>query len=502
MPTSSNTHGNRSQHVDVMIVGAGISGVNAAYRLQTRSPESTYAILEAREAIGGTWDLFRYPGIRSDGDLFQFSFPFAPWTSEKSIADGGTIRDYIRDTAHRFGIDKRIRFGSKLLTASWSSEDSTWTLDVQQSDGTETSYTCNFLYMCSGYYSYESGYLPEFVGVDSFAGEVVHPQRWPENLDYSGKKVVVIGSGATAITLVPAMAKEAEKVTLLQRTPGYMVAIKDTDSIANLMRRFLPKQVAHTLARWKNVFSEMFFFHLFRGAPNTMKKKLIEGVAKKLPADFKIDPHFVPPYNPMDQRMLLALNGDLFEALSSGKADMVTDHIDTFTPTGIRLKSGDELEADVIVTATGLRLAFAGEIQVMIDGEKINLADRVAYKAIMLDGVPNFAFCFGYSNAPWTLRADLAAKYVSRLVKHMHTNGYVQAVPRLDDDITARKPLMALQSGYVQRAGDILPQQGAKGPWFLRQNYVVDVIATRFGPIDDAMEYSTKPQNVSHPNEA
>ncbi|HWG63879.1 MAG TPA: NAD(P)/FAD-dependent oxidoreductase [Streptosporangiaceae bacterium] len=474
---------------DVLIVGAGISGIDAAYRLQTRCPAKTYAILEARDAVGGTWDLFKYPGLRSDADLFQFSFPFEPWRSEKSIADGAAILDYIKETAAKYRIDTRIKFDSKVVSSDWSGVESRWTVRVAHRDGSTEEHRARFVYFCSGYYSYDSGYLPEFAGIDTFRGEVVHPQEWPEGLDYGGKRVVVIGSGATAITLLPALAKEAEKVTMLQRTPGYLMSMADRDPIADQLRKLLPEKLAHSLARWKNVLIALAVFHLFRRLPGLAKKTLIQGVTKKLPDGYRVDTHFTPPYNVFDQRMLLVPNGDLFAAISAGQAEVVTGHIDRFIESGVLLKSGEKLKADIIVTATGLRLVFAGQARVTVDGEPVELPDRFVYRGQMLDGLPNFSFCVGYTNAPWTLRADQAAKYLCRLLNHMDRDGFEVATPRLPGRPQRRRPLLALESGYIKRAKNVLPSQGT-GAWYKRQNYFIDLIETRFGDIGQDMVFA------------
>lgn len=479
-----------TEHVDVLIVGAGLSGIGAAYRLQTQCPGKAYKILEGREAIGGTWDLFRYPGIRSDSDMFTLGYPFAPWKEAKAIADGASILKYIRDTAAKFGIDKQIRFNSQVKAASWSSENAAWTVEVEQGDGVRAHYTASFLYMCSGYYSYEAGYRPEFPGIESFGGDVIHPQHWPDGLDYAGKRVVIIGSGATAVTLVPAMADTAEHITMLQRSPSYITALPARDRVADGLRKYLPEQRAHSIIRWKNVLITMAFYQLCRRAPRLAKKTLRVGVIKSLPEGYPIDPHFSPTYNPWDQRMCLVPNGDLFKTLGSGKAEIVTDHIDTFTEGGIRLKSGKELEADIVVTATGLRVVFAGGIKLTVDGAEVDVHDKFIYKGLMLSGVPNLAVCIGYTNASWTLRADLSSQYVCRLINYMDEHGYAQCAPHVEDPGMETRPILNLNSGYILRAGDDLPKQGSEAPWFLRQNYVLDVMATRFGDIDDDMIFA------------
>jgi monooxygenase len=480
------------EHVDVLIVGAGISGVGAAHHLQERCPGRSYAVLEARADLGGTWDLFRYPGIRSDSDMHTLGFRFKPWTDAKAIADGPAILEYVRETARESGVEDRIRYNHRVVSAAWSSADARWTVEAERTDTGETAgLTCDFLFMCSGYYRYDEGYTPEFPGIDRFGGQVIHPQHWPEDLDYAGKRVVVIGSGATAVTLVPAMAETAEHVTMLQRSPTYVVSLPGEDRIANGLRRFLPANAAYTIVRWKNVLLQMASYQLSRRRPKLMKKLIRNGVAKSLPAGYDVDKHFTPTYNPWDQRMCLVPDGDLFETLSSGRAEVVTDRIETFTEKGIRLESGDELEADVVITATGLNLLFLGGIQFSLDGEPADTAEAMTYKGMMLSEVPNLAFTLGYSNASWTLKADLTSEYVCRLLNHMDEHGYRQCVPRARGLAPSEEPIVTLSSGYVLRALDQLPKQGPGDPWMLRMNYALDLRALRHGPLtDSAMEFS------------
>ena len=480
------------EHVDVLIVGAGISGVGAAHHLQERCPGRSYAILEARADLGGTWDLFRYPGIRSDSDMHTLGFRFKPWTDAKAIADGPAILEYVRETARESGAEDRIRYNHRVVSAAWSSADARWTVEAERTDAGETArLTCDFLFMCSGYYRYDEGYTPEFPGIDRFGGQVIHPQHWPENLDYAGKRVVVIGSGATAVTLVPAMAETAEHVTMLQRSPTYVVSLPGEDKIANGMRRFLPAKAAYTIVRWKNVLLQMASYQLSRRRPKLMKKLIRNGVAKSLPAGYDVDKHFTPTYDPWDQRMCLVPDGDLFETLSSGRAEVVTDRIETFTEKGIELESGDELEADIVITATGLNLLFLGGIQFSLDGEPTDTAEAMTYKGMMLSEVPNLAFTLGYSNASWTLKADLTSEYVCRLLNHMDEHGYRQCVPRARGLAPSEEPIVTLSSGYVLRALDKLPKQGPGDPWMLRMNYALDLRALRHGPLtDSAMEFS------------
>ena len=452
------------EHFDVLVVGAGVSGIGAAYRLQTECPTKTFTILEGRSALGGTWDLFRFPGVRSDSDMYTLGYPFRPWTGTKSIADGASILRYLEDTAAEYGIDRKIRFGQRVASAAWSSATSTWTVAVNVDHQTEpVVYTCSFLYACSGYYSYEGGYTPEFPGIENFNGTVVHPQEWPEDLDYRDKRVVVIGSGATAVTIVPAMAEDAAKVTMLQRSPSYIVPMGSSDPIADWIRAHLPARVAHRVVRWKNVVLVSGFYSFTRIAPKLSRKVLTEGIAKLLPPDIDVDPHFVPAYNPWDQRMCLVPDGDFYTALRAGKADVVTDRIDHFTETGIRLESGVELDADVVVTATGLTLKAVGGIALTVDGAKVEPGNTYVYRAHMLDGVPNLAICVGYINASWTLRADLTSRSVCKLLNYMDAHGYTSATPTVDVAAMGEsRPLLDLDAGYIRRGADQLPKQGAE----------------------------------------
>ncbi|MEB0043602.1 MULTISPECIES: NAD(P)/FAD-dependent oxidoreductase [unclassified Pseudomonas] len=475
-------------HFDVLIIGAGLSGIGAAYRLQTRCPGKRYAILEGRAESGGTWDLFRYPGMRSDSDMFTLSYPFRPWKGTHAIADGAAILQYLRDTAHAFGIDQHIRFGHQVRSAQWSSEDSQWTVDTVNTGTQETlPYRCNFLYVCSGYYDYAGGYSPEFPGSEGFTGRLIHPQRWPEGLDYAGKQIVVIGSGATAVTLVPALAAKAGHVTLLQRSPSYVASLPNTDPIADFLRRTLPEHAAHRIARWKNILLALGLYQFCRGMPVLARKLLRLGVMSKLPKGFAVDKHFKPRYQPWDQRLCLVPNADLFNALSCGAASMVTDEIDTFTASGIRLKSGRELAADIVVTATGLKLQACGGMRLVMDGQNVELADTFVYKGALLSGIPNFALCVGYTNASWTLRADLSSMYVCRLINHMDKYGFKTAMPVCDDSSVEARPLLNISSGYVLRATNALPKQGSKKPWHLPQNYLKDLVALRYGRVEDGV---------------
>jgi cation diffusion facilitator CzcD-associated flavoprotein CzcO len=475
-----------SEHCDVLIVGAGLSGIGAGYFLQTHCPAKRYVILEGRRDLGGTWDLFRYPGIRSDSDMFTLGYSFRPWKEAKAIADGPSILKYLRDTAEAFGIDYHIRFQHRVRSASWSSEESRWTVETDAGEPAQpVRYTCNFLYLCSGYYDYERGHTPPFAGAEDFQGQLVHPQFWPRDLDYRDKRVVVIGSGATAVTLVPAMAETAAHVTLLQRSPTYVVSRPSEDRIANLLRKYLPERFAHRILRWKNVLLGMWFYRLCQRNPERAKGLLRHLLAKQLPPDFDIDRHFTPHYNPWDQRLCLVPDADLFRAIQDGRVSVVTDQIVKFTRQGILLESGQELPADIIVTATGLKLLALGGIRLSVDGTAIDPGQALTYKGVMLSNVPNCAVCTGYTNASWTLRADLSSMYVCRLLEYMDRNGYRQCLPRYDGSPAETRPLLGLKSGYVLRAMDQFPKQGPEAPWVLRQNYLLDLMSLYFGAVDD-----------------
>jgi monooxygenase len=489
-------NGESIEHLDVLIVGAGLSGIGAAHHLQEAFPGRSYAIFEAREELGGTWDLFRYPGIRSDSDMHTLGYRFKPWTAAKSISDGEAILDYVRETAREGRIDAKIRFQHRVVRAEWSSEEALWSVEVERVDSGEgVRLTCDYLWVCSGYYRYDEGFTPEFPGAEDFSGEVVHPQHWPADLDYSGKRVVVIGSGATAVTLVPAMAEQAAHVTMLQRSPTYIASLPAEDPIANGLRRFLPDKAVYTIVRWKNVMIQALIYQLSRRRPRAIKRFIRKGVERSLPAGYDIDKHFRPKYNPWDQRMCLVPNGDLFKAIRDGEATVVTDTIERFTEDGIKLDSGEQLEADVIVTATGLNLLFLGGMELVVDGEPVDISKKMAYKGMMLSGVPNCAFTVGYTNASWTLKADLTSEYVCRVLAHMDAHGYRKSVPELSDPSVEEMPLLDFTSGYVQRSLHEFPKQGSKEPWKLRQNYVLDIRTIRRGAIDDgAMRFSAADQ--------
>jgi len=480
------------EHVDVAVVGAGLSGIGAGVHLQKNCPDRTFVILEGRDAIGGTWDLFRYPGIRSDSDMYTLGYSFRPWTQAKAIADGPSILDYIRETAKDYGIDRKIRYGHSVKRASWSSSDARWTVEAERGPAREVvRFTCSFLFMCSGYYSYRSGYTPEFPGVESFRGRVVHPQKWTDDVDYAGKRVVVIGSGATAVTLVPEMAKKAAHVTMLQRSPTYVVSLPAEDAVANGLRRHLPPRVAYGVSRWKNVLRGMFFFGLSRRAPRRVKKLILRGVREALGPDYDVRTHFTPTYDPWDQRVCLVPDGDLFKAIKDGGASVVTDRIETFTEKGIRLRSGAELEADVIVTATGLNLEVLGGVELTVDGRSIDPSKTMNYKGMMYSDVPNLASAFGYTNASWTLKCDLTCGYVCRLLNHMKAHGYRQCTPRRNDPSITEEPALTFSSGYVQRSIAKFPKQGSRAPWKLYQNYALDLVALKYSAVEDGtMEFA------------
>lgn len=472
------------EEFDVLIVGAGLSGIGAAVQLQARLPAKTYAILESRAESGGTWDLFRYPGVRSDSDMFTLGYSFRPWLGERSIAAGEDILRYIRDTAKEHRVDRHIRYHHRVESANWSGESQRWTLTVRRLDiGREERLTCRFLFVCAGYYRYDKGFRPRFAGEESFRGQLVHPQFWPPDLDYQGKRVVVIGSGATAITLVPAMAATAGQVTMLQRSPSYILSLPGSDRLAVSLQRALPPRFAYLLIRWKNVALSTLLYQLSRRRPQTVKKLLRRGLLNQLPPGFDVDRHFTPRYDPWDQRLCLAPDGDFFAAIRAGKVSIVTDAIETFTDTGIRLVSGEELPAEVVVTATGLELVPLGGVRITVDGERVALGECFAYKGMMLSDVPNLAFTVGYTNASWTLKADLVAGYVCRLLKHMDARGLVECRPIRPT--TEPAPLLDLSSGYVARSVASLPKQGSAAPWRVHQNYPRDLLLFKRSAVDD-----------------
>ena len=494
-----------TEHIDVLVVGAGLSGIGAGHYLQAECPWASYAILEARDAIGGTWDLFRFPGVRSDSDMFTLGYAFRPWDDDKAIADGGDILSYIRRTAADEGIDRRIRFRHRVVRADWSSDDARWHVTAERTTGdgdgdgdgngaraTETvELTCGFIFSCTGYYRYDHGYQPDFAGIDDFAGPVVHPQHWPEDLDYAGKRIVVVGSGATAVTLVPALSHTAAQVTMLQRSPSYITALPARDPLANLARRLLPARWSGPLVRWYKALTTQAFFQLSKRRPEMVKRLLKRGAARQLPPGYDVDTHFTPRYDPWDQRLCLVPDGDLFRAVSEGRAAIATGTIDRFTHGGVRLASGEELAADIVVTATGLELLFLGGVDVAVDGRPLDAGATLVYRGMMLEGVPNLAVAVGYTNASWTLKCDLTCQYVTRVLNHMRAAGVRQCVPVNDDPGIARAPLLGLSSGYVVRSQDRFPKQGSRFPWRVYQSYLRDYRALRIrGITDDALRFS------------
>lgn len=480
-------------HVDVLIVGAGLSGIGAAVHLQRDCPAKRYLILEARDAIGGTWDLFRYPGIRSDSDAFTLGYNFKPWIGEKSITDGDSIRSYIRETAKEHDIDQHIRFRHKVKRLNWSSADARWQIEAEH-NGQPLRLTAQYVIMGAGYYNYDHGYLPDWPGYASFKGQIVHPQFWPENLDYAGKRVLVIGSGATAMTVVPAMTDKAAHVTMLQRSPTYVASVPAKEPYANWLRRNLPAKLAYTIIRWRNVLFGMYFFNASKKRPQKVKDWLLKMVREALPAGYDVEKHFTPKYAPWDQRLCAITDGDLFEGIKAGKIDVVTDHIDTFTEKGVRLKSGQELEADIIVPATGLELQTAGGAAISVDGAPVDLGKTFIYKGMLYSDLPNFANIFGYTNASWTLKADLTSEYFCRMINYLDREGYASFTPRVRDQALEAEPFADFSSGYVQRAIDRMPKQGKTAPWRLFQNYALDILNLRFGSLNTPeMEFKRAP---------
>ena len=473
-------------HFDVIVIGAGISGIGAGYHLQTKCPEKSYAILEGRDTIGGTWDLFKYPGIRSDSDMYTLGFSFFPWKEKEAIADGPSILKYLDETSKKFNIDKKIKFNHYVKDASWCSEKSIWTLKVEDKNLMDTvTISCNFIFMCSGYYSYEKGYTPDFDGINEFNGKIMHPQKWDISIDYSNKEVIVIGSGATAVTLVPEMAKDAKHVTMLQRSPTYVVSAPQQDPLAIFLQKYLPSKLSYFIVRWKNILRQQWYFRLCKKNPKRVKDFIINQVRKSLGHDYDVDKHFTPNYNPWDQRMCLVPNGDLFKSIRKKQTSVVTDTIDKFTATGIKLESGKTLAADLIVTATGLNLEICSNINLKVDGKDINLPDTVTYKGMMFSGVPNLVSTFGYTNASWTLGADLTSEYVCRLLNYMKKSSIKKCCPEANSKIENNDDWLNLTSGYIKRSKDIFPKQGNRSPWTNNQNFLKDIFQIRYGKIND-----------------
>lgn len=488
------------EHVDVLIVGAGLSGIGAARHLQAKSPWASFAIFEARDAIGGTWDLFRYPGIRSDSDMFTLGYSFKPWPGEKAIADGDAILAYIEETATETGVRDHIRFHHRIIRAEWDGDDARWTVTALRTDTGETvTVTCGFYLSCSGYYRYDHGHQPDFAGMDDFRGQHIHPQHWPEDFDATGKRIVVIGSGATAVTIVPSLADDAAHVTMLQRSPTYMASIPGVNPLANLARRFLPPRWSGPIVRWANALGTQGLYHASRRWPGAIRKMLLRGVERSLPDGYDMT-HFSPRYNPWDERLCAVRDGDLFRAIRRGTVDVVTDTVDRFTETGIRTGSGTEIDADVVISATGLELLFIGGVEIVVDGEVLDVADRLVYKGLMIEGVPNFAAVIGYTNASWTLKADLSSDYVCRLLNHMRDVGLRQATPINTDTDVEPQPLLGLDSGYINRAADRFPKQGSRFPWQVHQSYLRDYRAMKRTAVDrDAVRFTNPVPRTATP---
>ena len=477
-------------HVDVLIIGAGLSGIGAASHLEREAPNKSYAILESRGAMGGTWDLFRYPGIRSDSDMHTLGYSFKPWKHERAIADGPAILDYIRETAREYDVEKHIRYNHRATKISWDSSRALWTVSIEKQGASAGTISCNFIYSCTGYYRYDKGYTPDFPDIEQFKGQVIHPQLWPEDLDYADKNVVVIGSGATAITVVPEMAKTAKHVTMLQRSPTYVVSRPGRDAFALRMDRWLPSRLAYLVTRWKNVSMQALIYQYSRRRPQKMKEFLLALTRRELSGKVDVDTHFNPKYNPWDQRLCLVPDSDLFRSLRRGTSSVVTDHIQRFTKTGIKLESGDLLKADIVVTATGLELLPMGGMEIEVDGKTMVLPDTLGYRGMMLSDIPNFVLAAGYTNASLTLKCDLTSEYVCRMLNHMDKKGFAYCVPRNRDPAMERVSFLDLASGYVDRSIDRFPKQGLKSPWKLYQNYLLDILSLRFGAMNDKeLEY-------------
>ena len=483
-------------HFNVVVVGAGISGIGAGYHLQKQCPNKSFVILEGRESFGGTWDLFRYPGIRSDSDMHTMGYRFKPWIDEKFIADGPSILNYLEEAISENNLGNKIRYQHKVLTSSWSSSTSMWTLEVKNlTTGITENFTCNFLMMCGGYYNYDEGYSPHFENQEQFNGLIIHPQKWPDNLDYKNKKVVVIGSGATAVTIIPAMADQVEHITMLQRSPTYFISAPDKDMIGNFFKKIFSQKTAYFLTRWKNILMGNYFYKRCVNNPEKVKEMLINGVRGHLGEGYDIDTHFTPKYKPWDERLCFVPNADMFEAMKSGKASVVTDHIDQFTETGIKLKSGEELTADIIIKATGLNLQFFNGIDVKVDNSQVNISEKLAYKGRMFNDIPNLACSFGYARASWTLGADLSSEYVCKLLNYMDKHGYDYCSPVIGKEVREEGTYLNLSSGYVKRAIDRMPKQGSREPWKGNQSYLSDVTELRWGSItNDDLHFKTANQ--------
>ena len=481
---------NQSESIDVLIIGAGLSGIGGACHLRRSSPDRSFMILESREASGGTWDLFRYPGIRSDSDMYTFGYGFKPWSDKSSIADGHKILSYIREAAAEYDVEQHIRYQHKVVSASWSSTQSRWLVTAERGDtGEQATISCQFIFSCSGYYDYDQGYTPEFAGIDSFKGQVIHAQHWPEQMDYQGKRVVVIGSGATAVTLVPAMSQDTASLVMLQRTPTYIASVPKEQPLAETLRKWLPDSWVFRLIRWKQVLFQIYLYQLSRRNPQGLRKYLLGLVRKEMGPDYDVDTHFTPDYNPWDQRLCGVPDGDLFTAIRENRAEVVTDHIDQFNKEGIHLKSGKQLDADIVVLATGLNLKFAGGVQYSVDGKVLDFAEHFIFRGMMFSGLPNMAFTVGYTNSSWTLKADLTGQYVSRLLNKMARHSYTAVTPRLTGEVE-EMPLLDFDAGYVLRSRESFPKQGNRLPWKNYQNYIRDFIGLRLGrQNDDELEF-------------
>ncbi|WP_099038974.1 flavin-containing monooxygenase [Mycobacterium neglectum] len=476
------------EYFDVLIIGAGISGIGAAYRIHEKNPGLSYTVLERRERIGGTWDLHRYPGIRSDSDIFTLSYPFEPWTRPENVADGQDIREYLVETARKHGIEEHIRFGTRVISADWDSATDTWTVQTE-TNGEPKSYRGRFLFFGTGYYNYDEPYKPNFPGIDQFTGEVVHPQQWPESLDYAGKRVVVIGSGATAISMIPSLSETAGHVTMLQRSPSYVMTTPRIHPVVQAIRKVLPKRAGNTAVRLYNTIFTVLVYAIARGAPRFSRWIVRSGAKRALPKGYPVDVHFKPKYNPWDQRLCVALDNDIYEAIADGRVDVMTDQIDHIDATGIALRSGERIDADVIITATGIQLQALGGVALSVDGAEVKPQDRFVYKEHMLEDIPNAAWSVGYINASWTLRVDLTARSVAKLLAYMDSHGYTHAYPHLGDKPMPEKPAWNINAGYVQRSGHVLPKSGTHRPWNVRHNYVLDVIDHRFDRIEESMVF-------------
>ena len=482
--------GEQIKNIDVVVVGAGLSGIGAAYHLKHSCPDRSFTILEGRDAIGGTWDLFKYPGIRSDSDMYTFGFPFHPWKNPKAIADGASILEYLDDTVDTYGLRKHIQFGKRVVASNWSTADRKWTLTIGDSrSGQSQVISCSFLFMCSGYYDYNAGYEPDFPNVEAFKGVKIHPQHWDPNLDYANKKIVIIGSGATAVTLLPILAETAKEVTMLQRSPTYMANLPSEDVVANTFKKYLPKQLAHTLARWKNILLAIGIYHVSRKWPDKMSAFLRNQVKKRLRGHYK-DEDFTPNYNPWDQRLCAVPDGDLFKSIRSGKSKIVTNTIKSFVKNGVQLDSGEKLEADIIITATGLKVQLFGGMKLTVDEVPLEFAQSPAFKGVMLSDIPNFAFVVGYTNASWTLKSDLNCIYVTKVLNHMASKNLSVCTPKFDHENMEKEELLDFDAGYIQRAKHLLPKQGAKAPWKVHQNYIKDLFALKYSSVKDKhLEY-------------